>query len=101
MRVATFLHLDCAPVIPECGYQCASCIQEIQSVLGRIHGVCEVSLGEREGTSGIIVQYESETATDDQLIGVVNTLPSFHRGRFVASAVELRPSDESPRLPEA
>ena len=94
MLVATFFHLDCTPVIPQCGYQCAKCIQEIQSVVGQMNGIRDVSSGEREGRSGIIVQYESEATTDDQLIGVFNTLPSFYRGRFVACAVKQRHRDE-------
>ena len=59
------------------------------------------AMGEREGTSGISVEYESETTTGDQLIGVVNTLPSFYRGRFVAREVGLKHGGEDRCLPEA
>ena len=70
-------------------------------MLVQISGVHEASLGEREGTSGMSVEYESETTTGDQLIGVVNTLPSFYRGRLVAREVGLKHGGEDRCLPEA
>lgn len=39
--------------------------------------------------------------TGGQLIGVVNTLPSFYRGRFVAREVGLKHGGEDRYLPEA
>lgn len=81
--VARFIRLDCRLVIPECGYTCAKCIQEIRGVLGKKSGVLEVSLGARGELSGIVVKYDPERTNDDQLLEEFRALPSFYRGRFV------------------
>jgi hypothetical protein len=82
-----FFHLDCNPVIPECGYKCAKCINEIRSVVGSRDGVFEVSLGKRGEISGIVVKYDSERTSDDKVLNEFRKLPSFYRGRFVPSVL--------------
>jgi hypothetical protein len=89
MRVQKFFHLDCSPIIPECGYQCDKCIQEIFSVLKRTDGVLEVSTGKHGETSGIVVQSDSETTADDNLMTVFRRLPSFYRGRFIPKILDV------------
>jgi len=54
MLVQNLFHLDCNPVIPECGYQGDKCIQEIRSVLKGMRGVSEVSTGKHGETTGLI-----------------------------------------------
>ena len=88
MLVQSFFHLDCNPVIPECGFQCAKCVEEIQSVLTALDGVCEVSRGKRGETDGIVVQYDSEAIGSDDLVNTLRTLPSFYKGRFVPSLLD-------------
>jgi copper chaperone CopZ len=85
MRVQSFFYLDCGPVIPECGFQCDKCVEEIQSVLTAIDGVSEVSRGKRAETDGIVVQYDSEAISIEDLANTLRTLPSFYKGRFVPS----------------
>jgi hypothetical protein len=43
MLVQSFFHLDCNSLIPECGFHCDQCVEEIQSVLTELDGVSEVS----------------------------------------------------------
>ena len=88
MLIEKFFHLDCDPVIPECGHQCAKCVEEILSVFGRRDGVSEVFLGKRGETSGIVVRYDSERTSDDQLLNGFRTLPTFYRGRFVPKVLD-------------
>jgi hypothetical protein len=83
MIVETFFHLDCNPVIPECGYQCSRCIAEIRSVLGSCRGVSEVALGKRSGASGILVKHDAAAISAEELLTAFGSLPSFYRGRFV------------------
>jgi len=83
MRVRTFFHLDCSPVIPECGYQCDKCVREILAVLGRTDGVLEVSPGMHGEISGIVVQHDPETTGDHKLANVLGGLPSFCQGKFI------------------
>ena len=32
MHSRSAFHLDCTPVIPECGFECAKCIQEMETI---------------------------------------------------------------------
>ena len=82
MTVQTFFHLDCSAVIPECGYRCARCIQEIVAVVGSMPGVSSVSEGKRGEVSGILVQYDLDAVTLDRLMDAFRQLPSFYKGRF-------------------
>ena len=88
MLVQSFFHLDCNPVIPECGFQCDKCVQEIQSVLMGLGGVSEVSRERRGDTDGIVVQYNPEVIGIDDLMNELQALPSFYKGRFVPSLLE-------------
>lgn len=88
MQVQKFFHLDCNPVIPEWGYKCSRCIQEIYAVLGRMDGVMDVSTGNQGEISGIVVRYDSEITTDDNLMKAFSRLPSFYRGRFVPKVLD-------------
>ncbi len=88
MHVQKFFHLDYTPVIPECGYQCPKCIQEICDVLCAMEGVLEVSSGKRGEISGIVVRYDSEITGDEDLVKAFGELPSFYQGRFVPEVME-------------
>lgn len=88
MRVQKFIHLDCNPIIPECGYQCDKCIQEILSVFRGMAGVLEVSSGKRGEISGIVVKFDSEKTTEGHLMIAFSKLPSFYKGRFIPKVLE-------------
>jgi len=88
MLATNFFHLNCNPVIPECGFQCGKCIQEIFFVIKKMPGVAEVSSGKHGEISGIIVQYDSEAISIDDLLNAFRKLPSFYQGFFVPEVLE-------------
>jgi copper chaperone CopZ len=79
--------LDCNPVIPECGFECPKCIQEIESVLAAIQGVDKVYVEGEKAEARLIVEHDPDTATTDQLIEVFKRLPSFYRGFFIPKLI--------------
>jgi copper chaperone CopZ len=82
MQSRSAFHLDCTPVIPECGFQCPKCVQEIESVLTGMKGVTKVYL-EDEATDGkLIVEHDPTMVTVEQLIDTLKGLPSFYEGFF-------------------
>ena len=83
MLVKNFFHLDCNSIIPECGFKCDKCIQEILSVFKKMPGVAEVSTGQHGEISGIVVQYESEAISTAALLDTFGGLPSFYRNHFI------------------
>ncbi len=84
----TDFHIDCTPVIPECGFKCAKCLQEIHSVLTKMQGVERSYLeGEGENTK-LIVEYDSSKVTVEHLIETFGRLPSFYKGFFVAELLD-------------
>lgn len=88
MLAESLFHLDCHPVIPECGFQCDKCVGEIRSVLKGMDGVSEVSRGRRGEIDGIVVQYDPERIGVDDLMGTFQKLPSFYKRHFRPSLLE-------------
>lgn len=87
MITRTAFDLDCNPVIPECGFRCPKCIQEIETTLTRKDGVSKVYM-EGEATEGkLIVEHDSAVATVDQLIDAFKMLPSFYQGFFIPTVI--------------
>jgi len=75
--------IECTGVIPECGFECAKCVQEIGSSLIRMKGVGNFYTdGE-----GVTVEYDAEKVTAEQLKDVLKGLPSFYESHFVPSIV--------------
>jgi copper chaperone CopZ len=89
MTKNAFFHLDCNPIIPECGYQCQKCIKEIRSVLKAKNGIFKVSVRKNKDISGIAVEYDPETISIKDLIKELENLPSFYTGFFVLKLIEL------------
>lgn len=85
-----FFHLDCGPVISECGYQCDKCVREILSVLEGTDGVRDASMGMHGEISGIAVEYDPGRIDEDRLSAVLGALPSFYQGKFFPQALERR-----------
>jgi hypothetical protein len=71
-------------VIPECGFQCARCIEEVKSVLGGTPGVSRFY---REG-DGVVVEHDPSVIPVEQLLDTFRSLPSFYRGRFIPTMLE-------------
>lgn len=88
MLVQQFFHLDCHSILPECGCQCDKCIDEILAVLEDVQGVSEVSTGERDKTSGILVRYDPEITSESHLISTFRKMPSFYENHFVPQALD-------------
>ena len=83
MITRSAFHLDCTPIIPECEFKCAKCLQEIESVLGKIQGV-DKSYTEGEGKdTKLIVEHDASNVTVENLMETFARLPSFYKGFFV------------------
>jgi len=75
--------IDCTGVIPECGFECAKCVQEIGSSLSGMKGVGEFYTdGE-----GVTVEYDPKAVTAEQLKDVLQRLPSFYESHFIPTLV--------------
>jgi copper chaperone CopZ len=83
MITRTAFDIDCNPVIPECGFACSKCIQEIETTLTSKEGVSKVYM---EGEK-LIVEHDPVIATVDQLIEAFKMLPSFYEGFFIPTVI--------------
>ena len=80
----TLGELDFNPMIPECGYECDRCVQELESTLTSMQGVSGFY---REG-DGVVVEHDPAIITTEQLIDIFKTLPSFYPGNFIPSVIK-------------
>jgi len=87
MITRTAFDLDCNPVIPECGFTCPKCIQEIDAVLTSKDGVRKIYMEGEEGKEKLIVEHDPAIATVDQLIESFKMLPSFYEGFFIPTVI--------------
>ena len=87
MITRTIFHLDCHPVIPEYGFNCPKCIQEIVTTLTNKDGVSKVYIKEWAEKGKVIVEYDPTFTTLDQLIEALKMLPSFYEGFFVPTVI--------------
>jgi hypothetical protein len=83
MMTKKFFHLDCRPVIPQCGFQCMRCIEEILTVFRATPGVSEVTTGKHGEISGIIVHYDDQAISLTDLLNAFSKLPSFYTEHFI------------------
>jgi hypothetical protein len=84
MTSRTAFHLDCTPIIPACEFNCARCIEEMETVFGGTRGVSKFY---REG-DGVIVEHDASVVTAEQLMDIFRGLPSFHQTHFVPSVMD-------------
>lgn len=84
MATRTVFHLDCIPIIPECGYECDKCIEEMESVFTETQGVRKFY---REG-DGVVVEHDPAIIAAEQLMDIFKTLPSFYSGNFIPSVIK-------------
>ena len=87
MIIRTAIDLDCNPVIPECGFACPKCIQEIETTLTSRDGVSKVYMEGEAEEGKLIVEHDPAIATVDQLIEAFTILPSFYEGFFVPTVI--------------
>jgi len=74
-------------VIPECGFECAKCIQEIESTFAKMQGVGKFYMeGEREDTK-VIVEHEPSIVAVEKLVEIFKGLPSFYEGSFIPTVI--------------
>ena len=83
----TAFDIDCNPIIPECGYACPKCIQEIQTALASKDGVSKISMGEGTQEGKVIVEHDPDVTTVVQLIEAFKILPSFYEGFFIPTMI--------------
>ncbi len=83
MKGKAYFHLDCHPIIPDCGFQCEKCVNEISSVIKAKEGVSEAELTELDNISVISVDYDTEKITIEEIKKELGSLPSFFAAKFV------------------
>ena len=87
MMTRSAFDLDCTPMIPECGFKCPECTQEIESTLIGIQGVSRCYLDAEAAEAKIIVEHDPAAVTVEQLIEVFKGLPSFYEGCFIPTLI--------------
>ena len=87
MIARTAFDLDCTQVIPECGFACQKCIQEIETTLMSNDGVSKVHVERGADEGNVIVEHDPSIATVDQLIEALKMLPSFYAGFFIPTVI--------------
>jgi hypothetical protein len=88
MTARSAFHLDCTPIIPECEFQCAKCVQEIEAVVGQMRGVDRVYLNSEGEETRLIVEHDPAHATVERLLETLAGLPSFYSGYFAPELLE-------------
>jgi hypothetical protein len=83
MTSRTAFHLDCTPILAECGCHCEACIDEMTSLFGQMPGVSKFY---REG-NGVVAEHDAGAVPVERLLDVFRGLPSFYRHRFVPSVM--------------
>ena len=87
MIIRTAFGLDCNPIIPKCGFDCAKCIQEIETILIRKDGVRKVYIEGEAEKAKLIVEHEPAITNIEQLIEALKKLPSFYDGFFIPTVI--------------
>ena len=87
MNNKSAFEVDCNPIIPDCGFNCARCIEEIEATLTGMEGVSKVYMEGKAEEGKLIVEYDASIITAEQLIEALEKLPSFYEGFFIASLI--------------
>ena len=88
MKKKSYFHLNCLSIIPDCGFQCKTCVNEIRSVLEAHYAVSDVALTELDNISVISVEYDSENVKIADLQNELQYLPSFYADKFIPQLIE-------------
>jgi hypothetical protein len=96
MHSRSAFHLDCTAVIPGCGFECAKCIQEMETTFAKMQGVSKFYMeGEGKDTK-VIVEHEPNMVAVEKLLEIFKGLPSFYEGCFIPTYATLTGSDPEP-----
>ena len=87
MHGRSAFHLDCTPLIPECGFKCPKCIREIESTLTGMQGVSKVYVEGEGAEQRLIVEHDPGRVTVEQLMDIIKGLPSFYEGFFIPTVI--------------
>ena len=87
MCIRSAFDLDCNPVIPECGFECPKCIQEIESTLTGVQGLSKVEMEGEGKEQKLIVEHDPDMVTVEQLLDIFKDLPSFYEGFFIPTVI--------------
>ena len=82
------VHVDCDPIIPECGYRCGRCLREMRSVIEGMQGVSKLYVEGHGEDARVVIEYDACAVTGDQLMRALRGLPSFYKGFFVPALLE-------------
>ncbi len=74
-------------MIPECGFECPKCIQEIESTLPGVQGVSKVYMEGEGKEQKLIVEHDLDMVTVEQLLDIFKDLPSFYEGFFIPTVI--------------
>jgi hypothetical protein len=88
MTTRSAIHLDCTSIIPECEFQCAKCVREIEAIVGQMRGVDRVYLNSEGEKARLIVEHDPARATVERLLETFAGLPSFCHGYFAPELLE-------------
>ena len=94
MDKRTVFDVDCSRVIPECGFKCPKCIEEIEAMLTAMEGVSKAYIETEGEEQRLAVEYDPETVTVEQISDVLKGLPSFFEGFFIPTVIG-KPEKES------
>ena len=88
--VRSVFEVDCSAVIPQCGYRCSECVDEMSRVFEGTRGVTAFYT-EGEGEEGkIVIEHDSVKAPAKGLAEALEQLPSHHPGTFKVTSVVTR-----------
>jgi copper chaperone CopZ len=82
--------VDCSALIKECRFECPKCIEEIKSILTGVPGVSKAYIEAEGEEQRLVVEHDPDTASVEQLIEVLKTLPSFFEGFFSPTLLKNR-----------
>ena len=80
--------IDCSAMVPDCGFKCPNCIEEIVSELTGIEGVSKAYIEKAGEEQKLVVEHDPVAVPVEQLINVFEGLPSFFEGFFIPTLIE-------------
>jgi len=87
MDKRTAFDVDCSRLVPDCGFACPRCIEEIEAMLTGVPGVGKAYIEAEGEEQRLLVEHDPDTAPVEKLIDVLETLPSFFEGFFIATVI--------------
>ena len=88
MHRRSVFDVDCSRLVPDCGFACPRCIEEIEAILTAVAGVSRAYIEAEGDEQRLIVEHDPDTAPVKELVDVLETLPSFFEGFFIPTVIE-------------